>query len=1084
MVHFLIAALACLLPPPAFAQSIERLTYEGRLEKDDGEPVESANVPFRLEIRSEAPGQCLLYRWETTKNMTNSGGDFTIVIGDTNSGSTSSPHSLTDIFSKSLLSVPSADCLSGAGNVGGGPRRLHVFAKIDGISWTDFGSIPISHAPRAWRADRIGEFSEADLLKVNTTADLTQTSLEQLFSVLKTAPGTSATWNGSAFVSYDPKDGAGLTTASVPDSALSSVSWSKVTSVPTPLEQFGGLSCTSGQIAKYNGSAWTCAADETGGGGGGTLSTLNGDSSPSQTLAVSTSGTAVEWTTAAGTHTLKIPFAATSGVTAGLLSNVDHAKFTAAASAVENAGATGAPDTLVKRDASGSAAFGSVTLENGGSSITHQTPAGTGATIYSWPHAPSIPGQILRSGTDGILSWSTLNLSDMKNSSGQAQLPTASCAPSQALSWSSLTDSFNCTDIVVTGGALRTKTGMTFFVRTHGDDTLCNGTSDTAPPGTPTRNCAFATLQHALDALPEQISHDITIDIDGTFQISDTIVLGKKGNFASGRKLSIESTGTAAIFEPSASGISGFVVLPTMQNLRFKNVRFRGFTGQGPLMEAAALRVNGGLVLLDSVNFEGNLTAIEINHAGRVYFMKESGPSQTNVTCSWELDCTGISVRNGEIGSMQNADLYFENSSDNQTLLRLEKATADFSSNVEFHVAGNNSTAIRVENGSSFRAEGALSVEVNGSSNTSGVTVSNSRFDFGSESSSNTFSLQTVSGRLFSLENGAHAVFRGPVTAFGGNTTVFSVRRQSALTVSGSLDVNGSAPGGLLRAEEQSSFTFEDHSTNWTHWSFSGSSSSGIALDSQSLLTLKSGSGKEINLSGLSAFVQATGGSRIAAIFQNADFSGANSLPLQADSTSTVSIDPTFGPSKFVVTGGLSSAANAILIGRAEYQYGRYRITNLPLLPNLNAETVFQFQVTTPNPGSIDMDVNGKIARIVDSDTGNDFNSGEIKPGEIYKAFYDGYVFRVSKPPPKITKLTINPGIGILSSGTAAYGPYFASSYSPNAVINCHSKDEMTDPIFISPFYDFGYGAWRLRFKNSLGVSVNIPYEFNCTIVD
>ncbi|BAO43298.1 hypothetical protein [Thiolapillus brandeum] len=54
------------------------------------------------------------------------------------------------------------------------------------------------------------------------------------------------------------------------------LSWSNFTGVPAGLsdgddDTLGGLSCASGQVAKWNGGAWACAADDTGGSGGGDI---------------------------------------------------------------------------------------------------------------------------------------------------------------------------------------------------------------------------------------------------------------------------------------------------------------------------------------------------------------------------------------------------------------------------------------------------------------------------------------------------------------------------------------------------------------------------------------------------------------------------------------------------------------------------------------------------------------------------------------------------------------------------------------------------------------------------------------------
>lgn len=56
----------------------------------------------------------------------------------------------------------------------------------------------------------------------------------------------------------------------------------------------------------------------------GGLTSLNGLSSSTQTFAIGTSGTAVNWSSNGSVHTLNIPMASTASVTGGLLSNADY----------------------------------------------------------------------------------------------------------------------------------------------------------------------------------------------------------------------------------------------------------------------------------------------------------------------------------------------------------------------------------------------------------------------------------------------------------------------------------------------------------------------------------------------------------------------------------------------------------------------------------------------------------------------------------------------------------------------------------------------------------------------------------------
>ncbi len=75
----------------------------------------------------------------------------------------------------------------------------------------------------------------------------------------------SVPWSGLTGVPAGFADG-------TDDVGLTSVTWSDIQNRPAGLDNgdddtLGGLSCSNGQVAKWNGSAWACAADDTGGGG-------------------------------------------------------------------------------------------------------------------------------------------------------------------------------------------------------------------------------------------------------------------------------------------------------------------------------------------------------------------------------------------------------------------------------------------------------------------------------------------------------------------------------------------------------------------------------------------------------------------------------------------------------------------------------------------------------------------------------------------------------------------------------------------------------------------------------------------------
>jgi len=84
------------------------------------------------------------------------------------------------------------------------------------------------------------------------------------------------------------------------------------------------LASPAGGITTGNISNWNTAYGWGNHASAGYLTTLNGLSSPSQTFGIGASGTAPAFVSSGSLHTLNIPFAATSGVTAGLLSYAQY----------------------------------------------------------------------------------------------------------------------------------------------------------------------------------------------------------------------------------------------------------------------------------------------------------------------------------------------------------------------------------------------------------------------------------------------------------------------------------------------------------------------------------------------------------------------------------------------------------------------------------------------------------------------------------------------------------------------------------------------------------------------------------------
>jgi hypothetical protein len=134
----------------------------------------------------------------------------------------------------------------------------------------------------------------------------------------------------------------------VTDAKIASLSASKLTGSVAPANGGTGLTAvgTNGQVLTSDGTSLSWSSPAATG-----MTSLNGSTASSQTFAApGTAGLAPAWSSASGTHTLNIPLAASTSVTAGLLSKADYDNFSAAytnrITSVTTTGASGAA-TLV-----------------------------------------------------------------------------------------------------------------------------------------------------------------------------------------------------------------------------------------------------------------------------------------------------------------------------------------------------------------------------------------------------------------------------------------------------------------------------------------------------------------------------------------------------------------------------------------------------------------------------------------------------------------------------------------------------------------------------------------------------------------
>ena len=117
---------------------------------------------------------------------------------------------------------------------------------------------------------------------------------------------------------------------SIAGNAATATSATNVSGIVAAANGGTGLSTvgTNGQVLVSDGTrlSWTTLA-----GASTAMNSLNGSTDPSQTFATPINiGTAPSWSTTAGVHSLAIPMASATSVTAGLLSKADYDNFTTA----------------------------------------------------------------------------------------------------------------------------------------------------------------------------------------------------------------------------------------------------------------------------------------------------------------------------------------------------------------------------------------------------------------------------------------------------------------------------------------------------------------------------------------------------------------------------------------------------------------------------------------------------------------------------------------------------------------------------------------------------------------------------------
>ncbi|MBN8537727.1 MAG: hypothetical protein J0M15_11795 [Deltaproteobacteria bacterium] len=255
------------------------VSYQGRIFKPDGNPLEGSSVQFRLQVRSPGSENCLLYEEVQTLNMAGSSGVFALTLNDgTGTRLDTATYQVDRIFAnRETMTLDTTRCAAGTTytpNSSDG-RKLVVYFKDETMAaYEAMPLMNLNYVPQAMyalEAQKVDKFEVSNILRAvdgsgnpATAPALNPTQLTNLNTLLATpaANYVQTTSNGSValpVVAGNPSSGlaagqiwydSGSNVMKYYDGAVKTfgTSGGGVTSVATGTGLTGGPITTTGTI--------------------------------------------------------------------------------------------------------------------------------------------------------------------------------------------------------------------------------------------------------------------------------------------------------------------------------------------------------------------------------------------------------------------------------------------------------------------------------------------------------------------------------------------------------------------------------------------------------------------------------------------------------------------------------------------------------------------------------------------------------------------------------------------------------------------------------------------------------------------
>ncbi|HRO67715.1 MAG TPA: hypothetical protein PL182_09145, partial [Pseudobdellovibrionaceae bacterium] len=154
---------------PSFAGS--GITYHGRLLRPNGQPVLSSAVQFKIQVRTPADSDCLMFEEVQVRDLSASAGVFTLTVGVVTATELNKELSLTEVFRNNRrLSFAPGKCAVSGDEVSFGsmtPRRLSI-AFNDGTfsGWEPLPVQEINFVPFAMESVTISGHKPSNFFRV------------------------------------------------------------------------------------------------------------------------------------------------------------------------------------------------------------------------------------------------------------------------------------------------------------------------------------------------------------------------------------------------------------------------------------------------------------------------------------------------------------------------------------------------------------------------------------------------------------------------------------------------------------------------------------------------------------------------------------------------------------------------------------------------------------------------------------------------------------------------------------------------------------------------------------------------------